>query len=361
MTFASDNWAGASDHVMAVLGEANNGQAAAYGDDGWTARAKAAICDWFERDCAVFFVSTGSAANAIALATLGRPGGVVFAHVDAHITCDEAGGPLLFFPGTQLELVDGPEGRLAPQALKDRLASYLPISVHHGRPTVVSITNLNEIGRCSTPAQVNEISALAKEHGCAVHMDGARFANAVAHLGASPADLSWRAGVDALSLGLTKTGGWCAEAVVFFDRAVEEDAMFRHKQAAQLFSKNRFAAAQFVALLGEDHALSMARSANAAAGSVADILAASPFASLLHRPQGNEVFAYLSAAAQESLRQDEIVAAPWSSRSAHLPAPPQADWSLMRFVASFRTTQEDIRSVETALSRCQSAPVARAV
>jgi len=350
LSFASDNWAGASDRVMAAIAEANRGSAPAYGNDLWTGRAIDRLADFFERDVAAFFVGTGSAANALAVASYARAGGIVLCHVDAHLARDEAGAPHLFSPGTALDTVDGPQGRIAPDALSARLNDYPPGVVHHGRPTMVSITNINEIGQCYTASDVAEIAAVAKHRGCTVHMDGARFVNALAHTGSSPADLTWRAGVDVLSLGLTKTGGWCAEAVVFFDPSQREDAAYRHKQAAQLLSKNRFAAAQVVALLEDGHALALASHANRMGASLAAVIEASEEAALLHPPQSNEVFAYLSPGARTRLKDANIVVAPWSSRSAHLPSAPADGWSLCRFVASFRTVEEDVAAVAGALS-----------
>ncbi|MEM6763139.1 MAG: beta-eliminating lyase-related protein [Pseudomonadota bacterium] len=350
MTFASDNWAGASDRVMAVLAEANERLAPAYGNDPWTGRAVDHLRDVFEHDLAVFFVGTGTAANALALATYAKPGGVVFCHVDAHVIRDEAMAPQLLSPGTHLETVDGPEARLSVDQLSDALESYPEGVVHHGRPTAVSITNVNEMGQCYTASDVAEIAAVAKRRGCALHMDGARFANAVAFTGSTPADLTWRAGVDVLSLGLTKTGGWCAEAVVFFDAAVRESAMYRHKQAGQLLSKNRFAAAQFVALLEENHALSLATRANAIAADIAAVLEKSGQATLVYPPQSNEVFAYVSPRARAGMEEAGITVAPWLARSAHTPPAPDAEWKMVRFVASFRTTPADVESLRTALA-----------
>lgn len=350
MSFGSDNWAGASDRVMAALAEANEGVAPAYGNDAWTGRAHDILSDQFERDVAAFFVATGSAANSLALASVSRPGGVVFCHTDAHAAHDEAGAPLLFAPGTQIELVDGPDGRIDPKALAARLAGFAPGDVHRGRPAAVSITNVNELGQCYSTADVAEIAAIARKRGCAVHMDGARFVNALAHTGASPADLTWRAGVDIMSLGLTKAGAWCAEAVILFNPALREEFAYRHKQGAQLFSKNRFAAAQFVALLEDNHGRTLAAHANRMGQAVADAINASDDAQLLLAPQANEVFAFLSPAAAGRLREAKIAfAAPWHRRSAHATEPPAPDWTLSRFVASFRTTDAEVAALAQAL------------
>lgn len=347
--FASDNWAGAADAVMRTLAEANEDLAPAYGADRWTGRAQDLLAGFFERDVAVVFVSTGSAANALALASYGKPGGVVLAHIDAHILRDEAAAPAFFSAGNVIDPVDGPAGKIDPDALAGTLAGYAPGVVHFGRPVAVSLTNVNEIGQTYTPAEVGRIAAIAKSRGLAVHMDGARFANAVVHSGATPADLTWRAGVDVLSLGLTKTGGWCAEAVVFFDLSMKEDVLYRHKQTAQLLSKNRFMAAQFCALLDGHHVLGLAAHANGMASALAEVLAASGEAVLLHPPASNEIFAWLSPAGVARIEAAGVVAHPWVSHSAHLPAAPAAGWQLRRFVASFRTTTQEVGAVADAL------------
>ena len=167
MSFGSDNWAGASPRVMEVLAEANSELAPAYGNDHWTGRARDILSDQFEKDVAAFFVGTGSAANSLALGAFARPGGIVIAHTDAHLARDEAGAPLLFSPGMQIDVIDGPEGRICPKALAARLKNYGERDVHRGRPVAVSITNVNEIGQCYSTADVAEIAAIARRRGCA--------------------------------------------------------------------------------------------------------------------------------------------------------------------------------------------------
>ena len=350
ISFASDNWAGASERVMACLAQANAGPAPAYGNDPWTRRARTALAALFEREVTAFFVATGSAANALALAAYSRPGGVVLTHRDSHIARDEAGAPLQFAPQL-IDTLDGPGGRIDPAALAARLADYRPANVHNGRPTVLSLTNVTEAGQCYGAQEVAALAAMAKAQGAAVHMDGARFFNALAHLGVSAADLTWRAGVDAVSLGLTKVGGWACEIVVLFDDALAEDTAYRHKQAAMLFSKNRLAAAQACALLEDGHALDLATHANAMAAKLAARLAAAG-APAAYPSQSNEIFVWLTPQMAERLRAAEITFAPWADmRSAHAPTAP-ADLpgaGLHRFVASFRTTDEEIDAVARTL------------
>ncbi|WP_280525509.1 threonine aldolase family protein [Acuticoccus sediminis] len=351
ISFGSDNWAGASDKVMALLGEANVGPAPAYGNDVWTDRAKAALNALFEREVTVFFVATGSGANSLAIAAYSRPGGITLCHRDSHIARDEAGAPLQFAPQL-IDGLDGAAGRIDPAILEERLASYRRGNLNDGRPTVVSLTNVNEFGQCYSAAQVAELARLAKTRDCTVHMDGARFFNALAYLGASAADLTWRAGVDVLSLGLTKVGGWCAEMVVQFDGALAEDTAYRHKQAAMLLSKNRFASAQVCALLEEGHAMDLALHANRMAERLGETLAAAGAPPAL-APQSNEVFAWLTPDRVARLKAASVTFAPWlDMRSDFGPTPPAglADAVLHRFVASFRTTDEDIEAVAAALA-----------
>ncbi|GAB5374823.1 MAG: low specificity L-threonine aldolase [Acuticoccus sp.] len=354
MSFGSDNWAGTTDRVMSVLAEANEGLAPAYGHDSWTGRARDLLSEQFQTDVAAFFVGTGTAANSLSLAQYARPGGIALCHPDAHVGGDEAGAPHLFSAGLQIDPVDGPAGRIAPRALSERLSRFTG-NVHHGRPVAVSIANVNELGQCYSTADVAEIAAIARRYGCAVHMDGARFVNALARTGASPADLTWRAGVDVLSLGLTKCGAWCAEAVILFDTKLREDFSFRQMQAAQLFSKSRFVAAQFVAMLEDNHALGLAAHANGMADRIAATMRGSAEASLLLEPQANEVFAYLAPQAAERLRAAGIAFAPWQVRSAHIAPPPHADWTLSRFIASFRTTEAEIDALAAALGHAPAA------
>lgn len=350
MTFASDNWAGASDRVMEALAAANAGDAPAYGGDALTARAKALLADYFEHEVAAWFVATGSAANAVCLATFSRPAGVVFCAMDAHIARDEAAAPLLFAPGSTMHPVEGPGGRIGPEELAEALAHYPSGVVHHGQAAAVSLTNVNEFGQCYTPQETAAVSEVARARGLRVHLDGARFSNALAWTGASPADLTWRAGVDAVSLGLTKTGGWCAEVAVFFDPAAAADAAYRHKQAAQLFSKNRFAAAQVIALLEEGHAMSLATHANAMGERLAAAVEAAEDAALVLPTQSNEVFAYLSPAAAGRLEAAGFPVRTWTPHTRRLPPPPDPSWRMARFVASFRSTDDEVARFAAALA-----------
>lgn len=346
--FASDNNAGASPAVMAKLLEANDGATPAYGADEWTARAKAMLAEWFETDVEVYFLSTGSAANGLAIAACHRPSGKAVCHVDAHIIRDEYGGPALFAPGLMMVGLDGPAGKIAPDALELALEEHR--SERHGRLSILSLTNVNEIGQTYSPAEVARLAEIAKADGITVHVDGARFANALVETGASPAALTWQAGVDMLSLGFTKTGAWSAEALVIFNQERVGETYFHHRVMAQQLSKNRVFAAQFIAMLEDNHAVTLAAQANASATELGAVLEASDRASLLHPVASNEVFAYLAPGTNEALKAAGVMAYPWVSLSRQKPAPPQPGWVLHRFVASFQTTPQHIKAVESALT-----------
>ncbi len=346
--FASDNNAGASAPVMATLAEANHGATPAYGADEWTAHAKAMIAEWFETDVEVYFLSTGSAANCLAIAATHRPSGKTLCHVDAHIARDEYGGPSMFAPGMMLVGLDGPAGKITPAALQTALGDHE--GERHGRLTMMSLTNVNEIGQTYTPSEIQTLAEIAKTRLMAVHIDGARFANALAHTGASPAELTWKSGVDMLSLGFTKTGAWCAEALVIFNGDRLADTYFRHRVMGQQLSKNRVFAAQFVAMLHDNHALTLAARANASAAALGDALTESGKARLANPVASNEVFAFLAPGAADALKAAGVTCYPWVSLSRALPAPPHEGWVLHRFVASFQTEPAHIEAVRSALA-----------
>ncbi len=228
MNFASDNVTGASPEILAALAAANQGAAMPYGADAITRRLEQRFADLFEHEVAVFPVATGTAANALALACLTPAFGAIYCHEEAHIATDECGAPEFFTGGAKLVTCPGEHGKLVPEALAPRIAGAG--IVHNVQPAVVSITQETEAGTVYQPAEIAALSALARAHGLALHMDGARFANAVVSLGCAPADITWRAGVDALSFGATKNGALAAEAVVFFDPKRAASFGFRRKR-----------------------------------------------------------------------------------------------------------------------------------
>ena len=288
MNFASDNAYGALPEVWAAVQAADRGAALAYGNDAITKSLTSRFADLFERDVAVFPVLTGTAANALALACVTPPYGAVLCHRDSHIMTSECGAPE-FFSGAKLMGLEGAESKLAPKAIEEALAS-LDGSVHSVQPSAVSLSQASELGTVYSRPELSEIGALAHDHGLKLHMDGARFANAMAHLGCSPAEATWKCGVDVLSFGLTKNGAAAAEAVIFFDAALAQDFAYRRKRTGHLFSKMRFVSAQFEALLADGLWLRLAAQANAMAARLAEGLAQIPDARLLHPVEANELF-----------------------------------------------------------------------
>lgn len=290
MNFMSDNVTGAAPEILDAIIKANEGTAPSYGNDDWTKRLTQSLSALFERDVAVFPVATGTAANALSLAALTPPWGSIYCHAEAHIQCDECGAPEMFTGGAKLVTLPGEHGKITPDTLSAALDRVHKGFVHVVQPAALSLSQLTECGTAYSPAEVTALTAVARHHGLRVHMDGARFANAVASLGCSPADITWRAGVDVLSFGATKNGALGAEAVVFFDRELSADFGYRRKRAAHLFSKMRFLSAQLEAYLQDGLWLRLAGHANRMAMRLADGLSALPGAKLAHPVDGNEIF-----------------------------------------------------------------------
>ena len=286
--FASDNNSGICPEVWSALAEANAGHVAGYGDDPWTARACDLIREWFETDCSVFFVFNGTAANALALAALCRPYHAILCHRTAHIQLDECGAPEFFSGGAKLIPLDGEHGRLSASTIEHTIQDHFPL--HASKPAAVSLTQATECGTLYSPAQIASIAEVAHRHGLRVHLDGARFTNAVASLQVAPKAISWQAGVDVLSLGATKNGGLTAEAIVVFQPELARELDYRIKQAGQLASKMRFAAAGWIGLLGSGAWLNHALHANSMAQRLAKAIAGFPGVDPLHPTEANGVF-----------------------------------------------------------------------
>jgi threonine aldolase len=300
--FASDNNAGLCPEALEALVRANaEGHVPGYGDDVWTEKACARIREIFETDCEVFFVFNGTAANALALAQLCRPYHAVIAHALAHIEEDEAGAPSLLSGGAKIVTADTPLAKLTPEAV-ERLA-LKGRGVHHVKPRVLSLTQATELGTVYTAAEIGALCEVARRHGLGVHMDGARFANALAHLGGSPADLSWRLGVDVLCFGGVKNGLAVGETVLFFDRELAAEFEWRVKQAGHLNSKMRLVTAPWLALLEGDVWLRNARHANAMAQGLWGRIADLEGVRLIAPVETNGVFVELPPAVQARLRE----------------------------------------------------------
>lgn len=284
MHFLSDNVAVVCPEVMAAL-EAANHVDLPYDEDALSARLDGAFSALFETHVQALWVATGTAANALALADLCPPHGSIVCHRDAHIQNDECGAPEFFTHGAKLMTADGEGGKLTPRSV-ETLLSTIRDDVHQVQPAALSITNATEYGRVYSPDEVAALGALCRSRGLGFHMDGARFANAVARLGCAPSDLTWRAGVDALSFGFVKNGGMSAEALIFFGSERAQATRFRRKRAGHLLSKGRFLAAQLLAMLEDDLWLRNARSANDAAAR----LAAAAGERLVLPVEANELF-----------------------------------------------------------------------
>ena len=293
MNFASDNVTSVAQPIMDAIVAANAGSVSSYGGDGVTQRLDAAFSRLFETEVAVMPVVTGTAANALALATFVPSYGAVYCHAHAHINLEEAGAPEFYSGGAKLVSIEGDHAKYDVKALARSLDAVPPNFVHMAKPAVVSLTQSSELGAVYALDEVRAIASLAHERGLAMHMDGARFANALVRLGCSPADLTWRAGVDVLSFGATKNGALAAEAVVLFDTTKRERLAYLHKRGGHLLSKMRFISVQLEAYLTDDLWLRNARHANRMAARLAEGLGAIDGAELAHPVEANEVFVRL--------------------------------------------------------------------
>lgn len=310
MQFLSDNAAAVHPNVWEAMRAADSPDSP-YDNDALSLKLDAAFADLFGRPCTVLWVATGTAANCLALATLVPPHGGVICHREAHIETDEGGAPGFYTHGAKLILAEGEGAKLSPEGIEAVMAGIRQ-DVHQVQPQAVSITQASEYGRCYRPDEMAAIAATAQAHGLKLHVDGARFANAVAFLGCSP----WEAcqGAAALSFGCVKNGGMSAEALVFFDSDLAEVARLRRKRAGHLQSKGRFLAAQLLAMVEDGLWLENGRSANAAAAE----LAAAAGDRLLHPVEANEVFLRLTEAERAVLRAKGFSFYDWGGDAARL-------------------------------------------
>lgn len=336
MRFFSDNTATACPEILAAIHEANHGLARAYGDDEWTTRLDGALSAHFGTPVRAFAVTTGTAANSLALATLSPPYGAIFAHHEAHIAVDECGAPGFFSGGAQLELLPGAHARLDGTALGAALEAHRR-DLHSVQPAALSLTQATELGTVYRPAEVAGLCELAHRQGLKVHMDGARFANAVAFLGCEPGEVTWRAGVDVLSFGATKNGALTAEAVVFFDLTLVRDFELRRKRAGHLLSKSRYVAAQLLAYLESGIWKRNAERTNR----LAQRIGTAAGAALLHPVEANEVFLRLDAARRQALRAAGFEFYDWGA----------AAQDATRFVVSWDQPEQDVHALCEALAR----------
>ena len=330
--FRSDNEYPVAPEIMAALAEVNDGPAHAYGADAATGRLRQRFRELFERDVEIYPLASGTAANSLAVAQTCGSVGAVVCHRDAHLNTDECAAPEFFSGGAKLLALDGADGKLVPAAVEQTVAASLAMGEHASRPRLLSLTQATELGTVYTPDEVAALAAAAHRDGLRVHMDGARLANALATLDCSPADITWRAGVDLVSFGATKNGAMLAEALVVFDPADTVELPRRRKQAGHLLSKMRYVSAQLEAYLAEGLWLRLAAAANRRARTLADGLAACPGTELLHPVQSNEIFMRLPDSLADGLHARGFEFHPW----------PHTGPGVYRLVTSFATPDEAV-------------------
>lgn len=349
MNFSSDNVTGVSPEILQAVAAASGGAAPAYGADPVTERLTRRFADVFEREVAVFPVATGTSANALALATLVPSYGVIYGHEEAHIQVDECGAPEFFTGGAKLVMLEGGHGKIVAADLEAVVAAGGKGVVHHAQPAAVSLSQATEAGTVYRPDEIVALAEVARRHGLALQVDGARFANAVASLGRSPADLTWRAGVDALAFGATKNGAMAAEAVIFFDPTKAADFAFRRKRGGHLLSKMRFLSAQLDAYLADDLWLKNARHANRAAARLAEALVAVPGARLCHPVEANEIFVELPEPVIRGLLGDGFIFYRWGGEAS----------AVIRLVTAFDTEVAVLEAFIASARRHADAPPGR--
>jgi threonine aldolase len=342
MKFASDNGAGVAPQILDAIIASSRVHAPAYGADKHTARAQALLSETFETSVAAFLVATGTAANALALSALVNPWHAVFCHEEAHVHDDECGAPEFFTGGAKLVGIAGEGGKITPEGLRETLERFPRGLVKSSQPGALSLSQATEAGTVYGVSEVSELSSIARRNGVSVHMDGARFANAIVSAKATPADMTWRAGVDILTLGATKNGALACEAIIFFDPARAENFAFQRKRGGQTLSKGRFLGAQMEAYLANGLWLRLAEQANASARQLARGLAATPGVRLAWPTDANEVFVVAPNAMVERWRAAGAGFHVWSTRAIAPERAPQKGEALVRFVTSFETEASEI-------------------
>jgi threonine aldolase len=340
MNFASDNVYGVHPKILASLSEVNDGTAPSYGGDDWSKRAEARLREVFETEVAAFLVTTGTAANGLALQAIVPGHGAIFCHAEAHVAVDECNAPEFFTGGAKLLALQGAAGKIAPDTITRTLKGFIR-GEHDPKPAAISIANATELGTVYSPGEIAALSKVARAHGMKLHMDGARFANALVSAGCSAAEITWKSGVDVLSFGGTKNGGMLLEAVVFFDTALAADCKYRRMRGGQLVSKSRYLGAQMLAYLADDLWLDNARRANALARRLAEGLKRSGRAEVPHPVQANEVFAILPRALSERLLKTGANFYEWMPDGLG-PKGLAEDRVFVRFVLSFATPESDV-------------------
>jgi threonine aldolase len=342
MNFASDNVYGVHPQILAALGEANAGTAPSYAGDDYSRKSEERLSEIFEKDVRAFLVTTGTAANGLALSALTPPYGAVICHGEAHIAVDECNSPEMFTGGAKILGLHGPAGKITPAMIEKTLKGFIR-GEHDPKPAAVSLTNATELGTVYSPGEVKAISDLVKPRGMKLHMDGARFANAVVGLNATPAEITWKSGVDALTFGATKNGAMMLEAVVFFDTKMADDFVYRRMRGGQLVSKSRYLGAQMLAYLRNDLWLENARTANGLASELAEGLAQFSSIRIPNPVEANEVFAVMPRVLNDKLLAAGAKFYDWMPDS--LGSGISANEIFVRFVLSFATQKDEVHKL----------------
>ncbi len=342
MKFGSDNQTGASPQVMEMLIKANSGFTHGYGDDEWTAMAVEALQELFECDLEAFFVPTGTAANTLALSCLVQPWEIVLCHAHSHIISDESTAPEFFTGGARLIGLAHGEGKITVEHLESYFQDEAPHIPHNPLARVLSLTQSTELGLLYTREELQELSRLARRQSLYIHMDGARFANAVAATGSSPAELTWKVGVDVLCLGATKGGCLAAEAVIFFSPEMADQFIHRRKRSGHLLSKGRYFGAQFSGWLEDNHWLDLARQANRQAEQLADAITSLKGVQIVWPRQTNELFVVMPEKMADYLREAGADFYDWPKEALPRDVQLQNGESFVRLVTSFATEDEQI-------------------
>jgi len=352
--FGSDNQTGCSTKVLEALVAANQGHTHGYGNDEWTRRAVAALRDVFETDLDAYFVPTGTAANCLALACLVQPWQVVLCHAQSHIAVDESTAPEFFTGGARAQGIGHGEAKLTERTLRAHLDRAGHETPHNAQAGAVSIAQATECGLVYTPSDIAALADCAHANSLALHMDGARFSNALVTQACSPAELSWKAGVDILTLGASKNGCLAAEAMLVFRKDLASGIEHRRKRSGHLLSKGRFFGAQILGWLSDGHWLDLARHANRQATALAKRLAAIPGVSLVWPVQANEVFVVMPRQVAEQLRKEGAEFYEWYVDAMPGGQEIGCDEAFIRLVCSFATTDAEVEALVSRTLQCCS-------
>ena len=339
-SFASDNAVVVHPKIMAALSAVNEGTASPYGADDVSQRLNAVYSEVFEHETFVFPVSSGTAANGLAIGGVTPSHGAIFCHEAAHIVVSEAGAPEFYTGGGRLVLLPGAHCKLTPSVLQSALSNYGPKFIQQMLAATLSVTQATERGTVYSLDELRALSRIACAAGMKVHLDGARFANALVHLGVTPAEMTWKSGIDVVAFGTTKNGTMMSEAVIVFDKAVSEVMRFKHKRAGFLHSKMRYFSAQLLAYVADGLWLETAGTANANARRISKAFAATPGVTLASPVEVNQIFVHMPQAAHQALKAAGIDIRAWSSETG----------DLYRLVTSYCDSEALMVQLESALS-----------